>query len=75
MGRRQARRRLAAQILRRQLDRLAERGLEAIAATELEFILFRDPTSEAGAQRYRDLEPANLYNVDYSILGTRGSSR
>src|SRR5215467_1242839 len=30
------------QVLRRQLDRLAERGLRASAATELEFIVFRD---------------------------------
>lgn len=58
------------QILRRQLDRLAERGLEAFAATELEFLVFRDTYEEAWHKAYRDLEPANLYNVDYSILGT-----
>jgi glutamine synthetase len=58
------------QILRRQLDRLAERGLQAIAATELEFILFKTPYDEAAARDYRDLEPANLYNLDYSILAT-----
>jgi glutamine synthetase len=58
------------QILRRQLDRLAERGLEAVAATELEFILFKTPYDEAAHRDYRDLEPANLYNLDYSILAT-----
>jgi glutamine synthetase len=58
------------QILRRQLERLAERGLEATAATELEFIVFKTPYDEAAARHYRDLEPANLYNVDYSLLGT-----
>jgi len=58
------------QVLRRQLDRLAERGLEATAATELEFILFRTPYEEAAARDYRDLEPANQYNIDYSLLGT-----
>ena len=58
------------QVLRRQLDRLAERGLEAVAATELEFILFKTPYDEAAHRDYRDLEPANLYNLDYSILGT-----
>src|SRR4051794_36534935 len=58
------------QILRRQLERLAERGLEAIAATELEFILFKTPYDEAARRDYRDLDPANLYNVDYSLLGT-----
>jgi glutamine synthetase len=58
------------QILRRQLDRLAERGLTANAGTELEFIVFNDTYEEAWKSGYRDLEPANLYNVDYSLLGT-----
>jgi len=58
------------QILRRQLDRLAERGMAAFAATELEFIVFRDTYEQAWHKAYRDLEPANLYNVDYSLLGT-----
>ncbi len=58
------------QILRRQLARLAERGLSANAATELEFIVFRDTYEAAWKQGFRDLEPANLYNVDYSLLGS-----
>jgi glutamine synthetase len=58
------------QILRRQLGRLAERGWMANAATELEFIVFRDTYEEAFHKGYRGLEPANLYNVDYSLLGT-----
>ena len=58
------------QILRRQIDRLAERGLSAVGATELEFIVFRDSYEQAWHKGYRDLEPANLYNVDYSLLGT-----
>ena len=58
------------QILRRQLARLAERGWTAAAGTELEFILFNDTYEEAWRKGYRDLEPANLYNVDYSMLGT-----
>jgi glutamine synthetase len=58
------------QILRRQLDRLAERGLTAMAGTELEFIVFRDTYEDAWRSAYRDLQPANLYNVDYSLLGT-----
>jgi glutamine synthetase len=58
------------QILRAQLDRLAERGLGAVGATELEFIVFRDSYDEAARGGYRDLRPANLYNVDYSMLGT-----
>jgi glutamine synthetase len=58
------------QILRRQLARLAERGWTAYAGTELEFIVHRDSYEEAWRKGYRDLEPANLYNVDYSLLGT-----
>ena len=58
------------QILRRQLARLAERGWTAAAGTELEFIIFRDTYEEAWKKGYRDLDPANLYNVDYSMLGT-----
>lgn len=58
------------QILRRQLDRLAERGFIANAGTELEFIVFKTPYEDAWRSGYRDLEPANLYNVDYSLLGT-----
>jgi glutamine synthetase len=58
------------QILRRQLARLAERGLGANAATELEFIVFRDTYEEAWKRGFHDLAPANLYNVDYSLLGT-----
>jgi glutamine synthetase len=58
------------QVLRRQVERLAERGLAAFAATELEFLVFRDSYEQAWRKGYRDLEPANLYNVDYSVLGT-----
>ena len=57
------------QILRRQLARLADRGLVANAGTELEFIVFRTSYEDAWKQAYRDLEPANLYNNDYSLLG------
>jgi glutamine synthetase len=58
------------QMLRRQIDRLAERGLEAYAGTELEFMVFRNTYEEAWRKSYRDLEPANYYNVDYSMIGT-----
>ena len=49
---------------------LAERGLEAFAGTELEFIVFRDSYEQAWGKGFREREPANLYNVDYSMLGT-----
>jgi glutamine synthetase len=58
------------QILKAQTARLAERGLVALAGTELEFIVYRDSYEQAAEKQYRDLEPANQYNVDYSILGT-----
>jgi glutamine synthetase len=58
------------QILRRQLDRLAERGWAAFAGTELEFIVFQDSYEHAWDKGYRELTPANRYNVDYSMLGT-----
>ena len=58
------------QILRRQLDRLAERGWRRVAATELEFIVFRTPTRRRGTRATATSTPANLYNVDYSMLGT-----
>ncbi len=58
------------QILRRQLGRLAERGWSANAATELEFMVFRETYESAWHKAYRNLDPANLYNVDYSMLGT-----
>ncbi|MEV5492176.1 glutamine synthetase family protein [Streptomyces bobili] len=58
------------QILRRQLERLAELGYTAQVGTELEFIVFKDTYEQAWDAHYRGLTPANQYNVDYSILGT-----
>jgi glutamine synthetase len=58
------------QILRAQLARLTQRGWTAYAGTELEFMVFRDSYEQAWRKAYRDLEPANYYNVDYSMLGT-----
>jgi glutamine synthetase len=58
------------QVLKRQLARLAERGWTANAGTELEFLVFLDTYEEAWHKGYRELRPANLYNVDYSLLGT-----
>ncbi len=57
-------------ILRRQLDRVADRGWTALAGTELEFIAFEDTYEQAHDADYRGLTPVNQYNVDYSILGT-----
>jgi glutamine synthetase len=58
------------QILGAQVQRLAERGWTAMVGTELEFVVYNDSYEQAAAKGYRDLVPANQYNVDYSILGT-----
>ncbi len=58
------------QILKAQTDRLAARGWQAMAGTELEFVVYRDSYEQAAAKGYQQLVPANQYNVDYSILGT-----
>jgi glutamine synthetase len=58
------------QVLRRQLARLDERGWTANAGSELEFIVFEDSYEGAWDRGYRDLTPANRYNIDYSLLGT-----
>jgi glutamine synthetase len=58
------------QVLKAQVNRLAERGLKAYVGTELEFIVFNDAFESAWDKAYRGLEPANQYNVDYSLLGT-----
>jgi glutamine synthetase len=57
-------------ILKEQLAVLAERGLVALAGTELEFIAFNTSYEDAHRLGWRGLEPVNQYNVDYSILGT-----
>jgi glutamine synthetase len=58
------------QVLSGQVQRLADRGWRAHASTELEFLLFRETYESAWHKGYCDLEPANLYNIDYSLLGT-----
>ncbi|GAA1434511.1 glutamine synthetase family protein [Mycobacterium cookii] len=58
------------QVLKRQLERLDDLGLEAHSATELEFMLFNDTYEEAFDRGYRGLDNGNQYNIDYSLLGT-----
>jgi glutamine synthetase len=58
------------QILKAQLERLHASDMEAYVGTELEFMVFQDSYEEAWLESYRNLTPANLYNVDYSMLGT-----
>lgn len=59
-------------ILRKQLDAAAQRGFGVMAASELEYYLFRDSYRDAAAKEYAHLEPAGWYLEDYHALqGTR----
>jgi len=58
------------QVLKAQVERARERGLVAMAGTELEFCVFEDTYEAAWDAEYRGLTPSNQYNVDYSLLGT-----
>ena len=57
-------------ILKRQLARLAERGMTAMMASELEFYLFRQTYEAAHEQGYRGLTPVSPYNEDYHLFQT-----
>jgi glutamine synthetase len=63
------------QILRRQLDRLAERGWTANAATELEFMVFRDSYEAAWHKGYRDSSRPTSTTSTTPCSARRGSSR
>lgn len=55
-------------ILRRQVEHAASLGFEVMAASELEFFLYRDSYREAHSKGYRDLESAGWYVEDYHLL-------
>jgi len=55
-------------ILRRQVECLAERGLEAAVASELEFYLFRTSYEEAHRAAYSRIEPSYHRHPDNDIL-------
>ncbi|MBO6755078.1 MAG: glutamine synthetase [Roseibium sp.] len=57
-------------MLKQQIARLAELGLTAKMATELEFFLFEKSFDEIRKSGFRDLEPISGYNEDYHILQT-----
>ena len=57
-------------ILKRQIDRLAEKGLVPFVGTELEFIVFDDSFRAAWGKGYKDLTPASDYNIDYALLAS-----
>ncbi|HXY27208.1 MAG TPA: glutamine synthetase family protein [Acidimicrobiales bacterium] len=58
------------QILRRQLERAAERGLRVCSATELEFFLFLDSFEQASAKRWHGLVPHTSTIEDYQLMQT-----
>jgi glutamine synthetase len=58
------------QVLRAQVERARAAGFEPLAASELEFYLFRESYAQAHAGHYRELTPSVPYNLDYHILAT-----
>ncbi|WP_290655559.1 glutamine synthetase family protein [Kocuria sp.] len=58
-------------MLRHQLDRARKMGFRMLTGTELEFCIYNTGYEDAWAGNYQNLEPANQYNVDYSILGSQ----
>ncbi len=62
-------------ILRRQLATAESLGFDVMAASELEYYIYRDSYREAQKKGYADLEPMGWYLEDYHILqGTREES-
>jgi glutamine synthetase len=57
-------------MLKRQVARLKDHGLDAMMATELEFFLFENSFDDIRKSGYRDLQPISGYNEDYHILQT-----
>jgi glutamine synthetase len=57
-------------VLKRQIERLAERGFRALMASELEFYLFDTSYADAATSGYRHLPPTSNYNEDYHIFQT-----
>jgi glutamine synthetase len=55
-------------VLRRQVERAAERGFAPQMASELEFFLFHDDYATAHAKGYRDLRTSQRYVEDYHVL-------
>ncbi|MBX3098967.1 MAG: glutamine synthetase [Salinibacterium sp.] len=58
------------QVLKRQIARLAEKGLQPFVGTELEFIVFDDSYREAWKKKYEGLTPASDYNIDYALMAS-----
>lgn len=57
-------------VLKRQIERAAKLGFDAMMATELEFFIFEHSYDEIRKSGFRNLEPISGYNEDYHILQT-----
>ena len=57
-------------VLKRQIARLAGRGLAPMMASELEFFLFTEPFAEVHAAGHRGMTPVSAYNEDYHVFQT-----
>ena len=57
-------------LLKTQTDRLADRGMKAMMASELEFFLFKQSYEDLAANGYHTAEPISTYNEDYHIFQT-----
>ncbi|MCS7049653.1 MAG: glutamine synthetase family protein [Verrucomicrobiae bacterium] len=55
-------------VLRRQVERLAKRGLACKMASELEFFLFNQSYRDAFVAGYRDMVPSSDYRIDYHTM-------
>lgn len=58
------------QVLKRQIAKLADRGMTPFVGTELEFIVFEDSYRDAWKKKYEGLYPATDYNIDYALLAS-----
>ena len=57
-------------VLKRQIERLKQRGYSSAVATELEFFVFRENFEEIRDKGYRNMTPISPYNEDYHIFQT-----
>jgi len=55
------------QVLRRQIERLAGKRLNCMAASELEFFLFNQTYHDAVTRHFLDLTPSSDYRIDYHV--------
>ncbi len=60
------------QVLRRQVERAAERGLQVMMGSELEFFAYDVGYDDLARNHYRDLgdRTSSWYNLDYHVLQT-----